>query len=119
MGDIVLDVVNRASIIGRGKIQNIFGYGKICGKATILVLDVQLIEGVIVDNAILRLSDGKLLKVVGLERWHEKVIEARAPEAVAVIVEGIGWRPREETLIRYKGQIVKIFKSMFPSVFHT
>jgi len=71
-----------------------------------------MLDGVIIENSIIKLPDGKLLKVIELKRWCSKVPRVEAPKSVGVMVEGIGWKLNERDMLKYRGEIVEIYSDI-------
>ena len=67
-----------------------------------LVLAGKVLRGELAAGDFLRLPDGRLLRVEGVERGHKRVGRAVAGEAAGVIVRGVGWRPGKRDLEKYR-----------------
>lgn len=79
----------------------LFGRSRLFGPKT-MVLAGRVLEGEIRIGYVLRLPDGRMLRVKSLESRGRKVEKAIRGEPVGISVEGIGWKPSVEDLKPYE-----------------
>ena len=79
-----------------------------------MVLAGRVLEGEIYTGCILRLPDGRVLRVKSLESRRKKVERVVQGEPVGIVVEGIGWKPGVKDLRPYEipGVIRELRKSI-------
>jgi len=99
--------------IGKAILIDVFGFFRspFTGRPKVIVLGLCLTEGVIFENSVLKLLNGKLLRAVKLEHKFKKVPMAKAPDCIGVQVEGIGWKADKEELLKYRRSIIEVYKS--------
>ena len=100
------------SPIGKAVLVDVFGLLSVMGKPRLIILGICLTEGVIYENSILKLPDNRLLRAIRLELKLKKVPMARAPQCIGVHIEGIGWKPSKEELLKFRQQVIEIYKRL-------
>ena len=75
-----------------------------------LILAGRVFEGEMTIGDILKLPNGRLLRVRGLEKKGKRVDRVVAGEPVGVIVDGISWKPKRGDLEEYT--VIKVIEML-------
>ena len=98
--------VEAAKLLGEAKgkftVEEVFQLKRISSEPYILVLAGRVLRGELAVTDFLKLPDGRLLKVEGIEWKNRRVERAMVNEPVGVIVKGVGWKPSRKDLEKYR-----------------
>jgi len=85
-----------------------------------LILAGRVFKGEMSVGDILKLPDGRFLRVKGIEKGRKKVDKAVVNEAVGVIIEGVGWKPSRKDIekLRVREIIERIRKEATRKYLH-